>query len=151
MRVKSTTCMVLACILLVGAMAIPASAAEVETISFEYCTVDVTSTSDNFAGDIASLLATEAFSMSIPAKSQARADSSFPLAAGETVTIKASYSPFSASVDFGLIAPDGKYYYVNITDGSIDQTIQVNESGDYTLQIRNNSSTEVQVSGFVNY
>ena len=61
------------------------------------------------------------------------------MAAGETVTIKASYSPFDASVDFGLVAPDGKYYCVNITDGSIDQTIVVNESGDYTLRIRNNS------------
>ena len=73
------------------------------------------------------------------------------MAAGETVTIKASYSPFSASVDFGLVAPDGKFYYFNITDGSIDKTIQVDESGNYTLQVRNNSNYEVKVSGFVNY
>ena len=78
---------------------------------------------------MASLFATESFSISIPAKSKTSANSSFPLAAGETVTIKASYSPFDASVDFGLVAPDSKYYCVNITDGSIDQTIVVNESG----------------------
>ena len=53
---------------------------------------------------------------------------------GETVTIQASYSPFSASVDFGLVAPDGKFYYFNVTDGSIDETIEVDESGNYTLQ-----------------
>ena len=151
MRLKRTTCMVLACLLLTGTIAVPASAAEVETISFDYCTVDVVNTSENLARDMASLFATESFSISIPAKSKTSASSSFPLAAGETVTIKASYSPFSASVDFGLIAPDGKYYCFNITNGSIDKTIQVNESGKYTLQIRNNSSTEVKVSGFVNY
>lgn len=91
------------------------------------------------------------FSMSIPAKSQAMANSSFSLAAGETVTIKASYYPFSASVDVGLVAPDGKFYYFNITNGSIDKTIQVSESGKYTLMVRNNSSNEIEVSGFVNY
>lgn len=151
MKVKSATCVILACILLAGTISIPASAAEVETISFEYCTVDVIRNTESFAKDNISLFATESFNMSIPARSQARANSSFPLAAGETVTIKASYSPFSSSVDFGLIAPDGKYYCFNVTSGSIDKTIQVNTSGDYTFQIRNNSSTEVQVSGFVNY
>lgn len=95
--------------------------------------------------------ATNSFNMSIPAQTDAVANTSFSLAAGETVTIKASYSPFSASVDFGLIAPDGKFHYVNVTSGSIDTTILVDESGRYTLQIRNNSNVEVQVSGFVNY
>ena len=54
-------------------------------------------------------------------------------------------------MDFGLVAPDGKFYYFNVTDGSIDETIEVDESGYYTLQIRNNSSGIVKVSGFVNY
>ena len=89
--------------------------------------------------------------MAIPAKTKLSASTSFPLAAGETVTIKASYSPFSASVDFGLIAPNGMYYYFNVTNGSIDKTIQVPENGDYTLQIRNNADIEVEVAGFVNY
>ncbi len=60
-------------------------------------------------------------------------------------------SPFSASLDVGLIAPDGNFYYFSVNDGIIDETIQVNESGNYTFQIRNNSGTEVKVSGFVNY
>lgn len=70
---------------------------------------------------------------------------------GETVTIKASYAPFDASVDFGLIAPNGVFYCFNIANGSIDKTIQIPESGDYTLQIRNNADIEVKVAGFVNY
>lgn len=140
MRVKRIICMVLACIVIAGTISVSASAAEVKIIAPE-------NTTDNLINP----LATGSFSMSIPAKSQSLANSSFPLAAGETVTIKASYSPFSASVDFGLVAPDGTFYYFNITNGSIDKTIQVDESGKYTLQIRNNSNGEVKVSGFVNY
>lgn len=151
MRMTRAICMVLVCMLLVGTISVPARAAEIEPITFDYYTVDFAGLVEDTAREVAGLFATGSFSMSIPAKSKATANSSFPLAAGETVTIKASYSPFSASVDFGLVAPDGKYYCVNITDGSIDQTIVVNESGDYTLRIRNNSDTEVEVSGFVNY
>lgn len=151
MRMKRTICMVLVCVLLAGTISISASAAEIETITFDYVTVDFADSFEDTTRSIAGIFATGSFRMSIPAKSKTTANSSFPLAAGETVTIKASYSPFSASVDFGLVAPNGKYYFVNVTNGSIDQTIQVNESGDYTLRIRNNSSYEVEVSGFVNY
>ena len=71
--------------------------------------------------------------------------------AGETVTIKATYTPFSASVDFGLIAPDGYFYYLNADDGSFDETIKVDERGNYTFAVQNNSSKAVSVSGYVNY
>ena len=73
------------------------------------------------------------------------------MAAGETVTIKASYAPFGASVDFGLVDSDGVFHYFNSTGGSIDRTILIEESGRYTLQIRNNSAYQVEVAGFVNY
>lgn len=95
--------------------------------------------------------ATGQFSMDIPANTMVKASSSFPLEVGEVVTIKASYSPFSASVDFGLIAPDGLFYFINVTNGSIDQRIKVDQRGNYTLAVRNNSSQEISVSGFVNY
>ena len=140
MRVKRIICMVLACVAIVGAVSVPASAAEIEITALE-----------NFTDKLIAPFATRSFNMSIPAKSKVRANSSFPLAAWETVTIKASYSPFSASVDFGLVDSQGTFYYFNVTDGSVDKTIQVEESGDYTLQIRNNSNVEVKVSGFVNY
>ena len=76
---------------------------------------------------------------------------SFVLMTGETVTIKASYAPFDASVDFGLVDEDGTFYYFNVTTGNIDKTIIISKSGNYTLQIRNNSTGEIEVSGFVNY
>lgn len=47
------------------------------------------------------------FSMDVYAHEVVSANTSFPLEAGETVTINATYSPLTASVDFGLIAPDG--------------------------------------------
>ena len=140
MQMKRMLCMVLCCVLLVGVISISANAAEIQATTLEL-------SFDNFV----SSRATGSFNWTIPAKTNATGDIVFPLAAGETVTIKASYSPFSASVDFGIIAPDGNYYGFNITSGSIDKTIRVSESGDYILQIRNNSSTEIEVSGFVNY
>ena len=95
--------------------------------------------------------ATGRFSMDVPGGALVKANSSFPLEAGETVTIKATYTPFSASVDFGLIAPDGYFYYLNSDDGSFDETIKVDERGNYTFAVQNNSSKAVSVSGYVNY
>lgn len=140
MQIKRMICMVLCCVLLVGMISFPATATEIrDTVQKIYF------------DELVSPCATGSFNWTIPAKTNAMGDIVFPLAAGETITIKASYSPFSASVDFGVIAPDGNYYGFNITGGSIDKTIQVSESGDYTFQIRNNASTEVKVNGFVNY
>lgn len=139
-KLKKIVCMMLAFILLVGTLRIPASAAELENTAPKTFVINILNTR-----------ATGSFNMTIPAKTRVLADSSFPLAAGETVTIKASYSPFSASVDIGLLAPNGVFYYFNVISGSVDQTIQVDETGRYTLQVRNNSSAEVSMSGFVNY
>lgn len=47
------------------------------------------------------------FDTDVPGNTAVKVGSSFPLEVGEVVTIKATYSPFSASVDIGLIAPDG--------------------------------------------
>lgn len=140
MQLKKKICMALVCAMLVATFIMPASAAELADPP-----------GGVLSENLVSPLATNSFSMSLPAKTKARANTSFSLMAGETVTIKASYAPFSASVDFGLVAPDGKFYYFNVSSGSIDKTIQISESGRYTLQIRNNSNGEVKVSGFVNY
>lgn len=133
---KRMACMVLAGALLFGTLWTSVSAAETDV---------------SLSNDMITLFATGNLNVTIPAKSQMLANSSFSLAAGETVTIQAYYSPSYASVDFGLVAPDGKYYYVNTTTGNIDKTIQVNANGKYTLQIINNADVDVQVAGFVNY
>jgi hypothetical protein len=95
--------------------------------------------------------ATGKFDFEISAKTLRKADTSFPMEYGETITITASYSPASASVDFGLIDSDGVFYPVRGSNGSINQTIRIDLKGTYTFAVRNNSSYEVAVSGFVNY
>lgn len=67
------------------------------------------------------------------------------------ISINCSYSPSSASVDFGVIAPDGYFYFFNVEGGSINRSIRVNQSGSYAVAIRNNSSNTIYVAGFVNY
>lgn len=90
--------------------------------------------------------------ISIPANTITAAKSqSFSLEAGEVVRINCSYSPMSASVDFGLLAPDGYFYYERVTSGDINKAIQVDERGTYVLAVRNNSSDTVSVVGFVHY
>ncbi len=96
--------MVLACVLAIGCASVPAEATEVEVTAPESAIL-------NFLIP----RATNSFRMTILANKKLAASSSFPLAAWETVTIKVSYYPFSASIDVGLIAPDGNFYYFNVT------------------------------------
>ncbi len=93
---------------------------------------------------------TGSFSMTISAGKYKKANTSFTLEAGETVTINATYTPRNASVDFGLVDANNTFTYINVTSGSIDDgVITVSTRGTYTLAIRNNSSNQVDVSGFV--
>lgn len=91
------------------------------------------------------------FSMDVYKNEVVTADTDFPLEIGETVTINAVYTPRSASVDFGLIAPDGLFYPFRAENGSFNKTIEVDQRGYYTLAVRNNSAINVSVSGFVTY
>ena len=71
--------------------------------------------------------------------------------AGETVRYNCTYTPSTASVDFGFIAPDGLFYSVNCTSGKIDRVLQIEQRGQYLLAIRNNESYDVVVNGTVKY
>lgn len=89
--------------------------------------------------------------VTIPANSMGFASSQISMEAGETVTINCSYSPIFASVDFGLVDSDSVFHYINVTGGSINETINIDERGTYTLGIRNKSPIRVSVVGFLNY
>lgn len=89
--------------------------------------------------------------MKISPKALSKSSKGFSLEVGDTVTFNCSYSPISSSVDFGVIAPDGYFYYKNVTSGSINDTIRVSQRGTYYLAVRNNSSSTVNITGFVNY
>lgn len=135
MQIKRFLCVLFACAVSVGYLQVNAGA------------IQLSEQEVNMAIERAS----GRFNMDVYAHEIVAADISFPLEAKETVTINASYSPLSASVDFGLIAPDGLFYSVNVTDGSINKTIRVKERGFYTLAVRNNSDFDISVSGFVIY
>lgn len=139
MRPRKVLSMVLVCLLFAGIVT-PARATEVETFTLQPVSASaVTPCSTNF------------FTVTVPAKSSATTNTAVSLSAGETVTIKASYAPTSAKVDFGLVAPSGTYYYFTAAGGSIDKTMEVSENGSYTLKIRNNASTSVKVTGSIEY
>lgn len=135
MKIKKFFCLMLALVVVVSCFGVSAVAAEVAPYDDDFLTVR----------------ATGKFDMEVPANSAVKADSSFPLEVGEVVTIKATYSPFSASVDFGVIAPDGLFYGLNTTTGSFDKAIKVSQRGHYYFAVRNNSSETISVSGYVNY
>ena len=135
MRMKRYLCLLFACISIFSCVPAQAAAADIEE--------QVT--------EITERRATGKFDFEISAKSMRKADTSFPMEYGETITITASYSPASASVDFGLIDSDGLFYPVRGSNGSINQTIRIDLRVTYTFAVRNNSSYKVSVSGFVNY
>lgn len=69
----------------------------------------------------------------------------------ELVTINCTYSPRMADVDFGLITPQYTFIFVGGESGNCNQTIRINETGDYYFAVRNNSSNDVEVLGYVYY
>lgn len=105
---------------------------------------------DQPGADVPVVCATGKFDMKVGANSMKMADTAFPLEAGETVRINASYSP-DGSVDFGLVDSDNVFHYLNVTDGSINKTIKISKRGNYTFAIRNNTDNEISVSGYVTY
>ena len=142
MRVEKIFGSILAGVLIVSGVSMSANAADIASKDVER---------QNHVIELSLERASGSFNMTVPAKSILRADKSFPLEAGETVTIKATYSPFSASVDFGLVDSDGIFHYLRASGGTFDKTIKIEERGNYTFAVRNNSSSSVSVSGYVNY
>lgn len=140
LHIKQLLPIALACAIIIGVISFPANAAEVITPPS-----DITATSYQLPR------ATSSFDTNISAQSKLQADPSLPLSAGDTVTISATYTPASASVDFGLLTPNGTFYYLTASDGSIDSSIEIPENGHYVFQIRNNSKVGIHVMGFVHY
>lgn len=75
----------------------------------------------------------------------------FTLEADEEVTINCTYSPRTADVDFGFIAPNGSFHYLTGNDGSMKKTIIMSESGQYYFAVRNNTTRTIEVLGYVYY
>ena len=106
---------------------------------------------EDVAKSVAAERATGSFKTTVRPGVIAKRTTKLPLEAGEEVTIKATYSPYSVSVDVGLIDSDGNFHYISVSDGIIDEKITITERGNYTFAIRNNGSVDIEVSGYVNY
>ena len=134
--------MAMVCLLVLSSLCVSAGAANTTSFSLRTELEQMSGTSVRASGS---------FNISVAPYGRSEANSSFPLQAGETVSISAVYTPEDASMDFGLIDPNGIFRYFNETDGNVDKTIRVSVAGNYTFAVRNNSGTTVRVSGFVNY
>lgn len=105
-----------------------------------------------FAGTVnAAERASGKFDVTVKAGELKPAKNGFPMAAGETVTINATYSPSSADIDFGLIDKNGIFHYLKGENGAFNKKIEIPENGTYTFAVRNNSDVSVNVTGFVTY
>jgi hypothetical protein len=105
-----------------------------------------------FAGTVnAAERASGKFDITVMAGELKPAKTGFPMAAGETVTINATYSPSSADIDFGLIDKNGAFHYLKGENGAFNKKIEIPGNGTYTFAVRNNSDVSVNVTGFVNY
>ena len=101
--------------------------------------------------DSRAVLVTSEFSVNVPANTVVQSNTTFSLDDGDTVVITAAFTPRSASVDFGIVAPNGQFYHVNVTGGVADIAIDITRRGNYAFAIRNNSSSVISVSGYLNY
>ncbi|MBS5549810.1 MAG: hypothetical protein KHX40_11560 [Oscillospiraceae bacterium] len=143
----------LLCTIMLNGMGIPAAAQENTAIlENEHVVVEFPNIEeDSFDVSNNTTRATNRFDWSIPSGVTKKANTAFSLDADETVTINCTFSPRNSDVDFGLIAPNGRFYYTNADGGSFNNSIRVNETGKYYLAIRNNSDQTIQVMGFVYY
>lgn len=129
-------CIVLVMLIVMSSLCVPAYAYEENNVS-------------RFA--IFARRASGRINIKVSAGKIGKASTSFPLEKGDIVEIKASYTPTNVSFNVGLIAPDGQFYYDTVSDGKIDEKIEVSQHGYYTLTIENTSDFDVTINGYVNY
>ncbi|MEY8402188.1 hypothetical protein AALA54_02445 [Oscillospiraceae bacterium 44-34] len=102
-------------------------------------------------GDIAIPLATGRLEHKLPANLITPISQPISFEKGETIAYNCTYTPKSASMDFGYIDSNNVFHYLNCTSGSIEKSFELARAGQYTLAIRNNASYAVTVTGTVRY
>lgn len=154
MNTKRLMCMLMTCTLTLLGVIPPARAAEapgeviwLEDLEWEW--IDL-STVDGLQGELAPQ-ASVSVNKNFAGNSTQSVTSFLSFKANDVVAFSCSYSPSSASMDFGVIASSGRFYSINVKGGSIRQSVRINQTGSYAVAVRNNSSQTVRVVGFVNY
>ena len=99
----------------------------------------------------AGIYATGSIRFDVQPNSLAISRTTMPMEVGETVVIKAAYTPFSANIRIGIVDSNDRFYYVTVNDGDVDIEIEISKRDDYRLAVYNLSSSLISVSGYVNY
>lgn len=134
MKIKKCVGLMLALVLAVSSLGTPAVATEIQN--------------DELVAEFQR--STGSFSVTVSPGKTKKANTSFTLEAGESVTVDMSYTPGNASVDVGLVDSNNVFTYFNATSSPVDSgVITVTKRGTYTLAIRNNSSNQVDATGYV--
>lgn len=128
MKIRFCSCVLLVSILTVCMLGVPVYAAEEPTV-----------------------YATDSFHVVVPAHSAVKAETSFPMKKGELVSIVAQYDPFFESCKVGVVDENNVYRFHYVNDGSVDVTMEIKESGNYTLRFVNDSDSEINITGVINY
>ena len=152
MKIKRLICMLLVCATMICGSFTPAGAVQApagDIIWMEDMEWDLLDPS-TVIYDGAAPLTTGSVNTDISPFST-KAISQISLKSGDALTFNCSYSPSSASMDFGVITSTGRFYHINVKEGSINQAIRISQDGSYAVAIRNNSSQTVRVVGFVDY
>lgn len=154
MKTRRLVCMLMACALTLSGIIPPARAVEVpnEPViwleDMEWEQIDLSTV--NWQEDIVPRTVCS-IDNALPGSSMHFVTSFLSLKANDVVAFNCSYSPSSASMDFGVITSSGRFYSINVKGGSIRQSVRINQTGSYAVAVRNNSSQTVRVVGFVNY
>lgn len=153
MRTRRWICTLLACAAILGSNTLPAMAMPNESIvwqnEMDWEWIDLSTVEQQKSNPM--LRARVSLDGYYSPNSICAVTQSISLPTRSTVTFNCSYSPSSASMDFGVIDSNGRFYYINIKEGSINQAIRISQAGSYQVAIRNNSSQTVSVVGFVEY
>ncbi len=147
MNVKKLLCGTLSCVML---MCCIGSAGAIQTNNYKSMDEMSYSMVSTKVGGFSMERATGSINVTLEPR-ELVAGSSFQMERGQIVTIKCTYAPTTASIDFGLLEPNGNFRYISGSNGSVNASIQVDERGSYTFAIRNNSGRSVSVSGRINY
>lgn len=95
--------------------------------------------------------ATSRIQWTVPALGSMKLGTRYQLEADDIVTINCTYSPMTADIQFGLIAPNGTFYSTSGSDGNINKAIRVADTGSYYFAVHNNTDKPVEILGYVYY
>ena len=98
-----------------------------------------------------SLTATESIDETLRPNTEYLGIFKMPMSIDETIRTVFTFLPTSATIEVGILQPNGVIRYITCTGGSADHTFTVTQSGNHYLYLNNTSYNKVDISGYVVY